>query len=419
MKVTRRSFLHNGVAAFTVSCAAPRFLSELAQAQGSQARSLVILYLGGGNDSLSTLVPYSDNNYYSRRPQLAVPAGQVLQIGSDRSGVNLGLHPRLSGLKTIFDQGRLAIVQRTGYPNQSRSHFLGTDIWSTADPGQPQGTGWLGRYLDTLPSPVDPLVGWNTTRELPRTLQSRTVGVPAIPAVNGYAFQSPNGGQDAGYARTAAIRISSHLPVGRPHLSFVNATAQAALATLDRVASVGRYGPSVTYPTNGLGQAFQAVAGAMSGGIGTRIFWVQTGGYDTHSGQGVLQGSYFNLMSTLNDAVLAFYNDLQNQGLLGQTLLLQFSEFGRRITENGSQGTDHGAGSLMFAIGGGVRGGIYGTGPNLNPTPDNQTLENSGNDVKFETDFRAVYATVIDRWLGADSLNLLGGDFRGSAPQIL
>jgi uncharacterized protein (DUF1501 family) len=412
--ISRRRFLQNGAAAFAWSAAAPRFLSDLALAQGAVARNLVVLYLGGGNDSLSMVIPYGDGSYYSRRPTIGVPAGNVQQIGRDRAGRVIGLHPRLTGLKGIFDQGRLAIVQRTGYPNQSRSHFLGTDIWSTADPNNPQGTGWLGRYLDSLPRPVDPLAGWNTTRETPATLQARIVGVPAIPSVSGYAFASPNTGADATAARSAATRIASHVPVDRPHLAYVDATVRDAFATLDRVAVVSRYRPTVTYPSDGLGQAFQAVAGAIVSGIGTRVFWVQTGGYDTHAGQGTntASGTYTGLMSTLNNAVTAFHADLQNQALLGQTLLVQFSEFGRRITENGSQGTDHGAGSVMLLMGGAVRGGIYGTAPDLNPYPDNPTLENSGADVRFETDFRSVYAAVLDRWLGTDSVRILGGDFR-------
>ena len=157
MLVNRRTFVKSGVAAFTMTFAAPEFLSDLARAQGSRARNLVVLYLSGGNDALSMLIPYNDSFYYSRRPTLAVPAGQVLQVGTDASNVALGLHPRLTGLKQIFDQGRLALVQRTGYENQTRSHFLGTDIWSTADPNNSQGLGWVGRYLDSLPSPVDPL----------------------------------------------------------------------------------------------------------------------------------------------------------------------------------------------------------------------------------------------------------------------
>jgi uncharacterized protein (DUF1501 family) len=423
MPVSRREFVRGGVAAFTVGFAAPAFLSDLARAQGRSRRNLVVLYLSGGNDALSTLVPYTDPQYYARRPALAIPAASVLQIGSDRAGKALGLNPRLSGLKTIFDAGRLAIVQRTGYQNSSRSHFQGTDIWSTADPSSPSGTGWLGRYLDLLPAPVDPLAAWSTVRETPRTLMSRTVGVPSIPSVGGYAFASPNQNvaNDPQAARASATRIASHLPEDMPHLSFINLTARDAFATLDRVSQVNSYAASVTYPNNGFAQALRAVAGAIAKSIGTKVFWVQTGGYDTHAGQNTNQanGAYGALMGTLNDGLLAFYNDLSNQGMLADTLVLQFSEFGRRISENGSQGTDHGAAGLMMAMGGSVKGGIYGSAADLRATADNPTLENSGNDVRFETDFRAVYARVIDSWLGADSRAVLGADFRGSAPSFL
>ena len=425
MPITRREFVRGGVAAFTLSFAAPEFLSDLARAQGRSRRNLVVLYLSGGNDALSMLIPYTDSQYFARRPTIAIPASNVLQIGSDVSGRPLGLHPRLAGLRTIFNAGRLAFIQRTGYENSSRSHFEGTDIWSTADPRVPQGNGWLGRYLDTLPSPVDPLTAWSTAGTIPRTLFSNRVAVPSIPVpVTGYAFQTPNqtSGAEIAFARDSAQRIASHLPVDQPHLAFVNGNAQAAFATLDRVASVGTYQASVRYPpNNGFALALSTIAGAIVKGVGTSIFWVQTGGYDTHAAQAPNQngGSYNTLMGTLNDALLAFYQDLLNQGLLGDTLVLQFSEFGRRINENGSQGTDHGAASVMMAMGGGVRGGIYGTAPNLNPTPDNPTLENSGNDVHYETDFRSVYARVIDSWLGADSVSVLGGNFRTGAPAIL
>ena len=414
MSITRREFVRGGVAAFTVGFAAPSFLTDIARAQGRSRRNLVVLYLSGGNDGLSTLIPYTDAQYYARRPTLGIPAASVLQIGSDSAGNALGLNPRLSDLRTIFNAGRLAIVQRTGYNNSSRSHFQGTDIWSSADPATPQGMGWLGRYLDRLPSPVDPLTAWSTVRETPRTLLARTVGVPSIANVAEYAFASPNGGADALVARQTATRIASHLPVDQPHLAFVNSTAQAAFATLDRVGQVVNYAPTVVYPNNGFGQALQMVAGAISRGVGTSIFWVQTGGYDTHAGQNtnVANGSYDRLMMTLNGGLFAFYRDMLNQGLLSDTLVLQFSEFGRRINENGSSGTDHGAASLMMALGGSVRGGIYGTAPNLRSSPDNPTLENNGQDVRYETDFRSVYARVIDNWLGGDSTAILGGNFR-------
>jgi uncharacterized protein (DUF1501 family) len=419
MKLSRRTFVKGGVTAFTFGVAAPQFISELALAQAPAGRSLVVLYLGGGNDALSMLVPYRDAAYYSRRPTLAVPAGTVLQIGRDSTGNELGFHPRLTGLRTIFDQGRLALVQRTGYANSSRSHFQGQDIWGTADPGSSQGIGWLGRYLDSLPDPVNPLVGWNTTRETPRALMGREVGVPAITNPATYSFASPNTGGEAVYERNAAVKISSHLPVDRPHLAFVNSTAQAAMATLDQVARVATYAPSRQYPNNGFGQALRAVAGAMNRQIGTKVFWVQTGGFDTHASQGVSAGAYVNLMATFDDGIAAFYEDLSNQGMLSSTLVVVFSEFGRRISENGSAGTDHGAAGLMMAIGGTVRGGIYGTAANLANDPSNPTLENNGADVKFETDFRSVYAKVIDSWLGANSVSILEGDFKANAPAIL
>ena len=354
MSISRRDFLRDGVAAFTLTFAAPRLLGGIARAHGVRARNLIVLHLSGGNDALSTLVPYTDPFYYSRRPSQAVPAGQVLQVGSDAAGHALGLHPRLTGLHEIFDQGRLAIVQRTGYESSSRSHFEATDIWNTAAPGQPHGTAWLGRYLDTLPAPADALAGWHTVRDV------RDCGGPA-----------------------------------------------------------GSYAGTVTYPDNGFAQALRTVAGSIVRGTGPRIFRVQAGGYDTHAGQGTNDGTYANVMGALDGGLFAFYSDLQNHGLLDDTLVLQFSEFGRRISENGSGGTDHGAAGVMLAMGGAVRGGLYGTAPSLNPEPGNSTLENDGADVRYETDFRAVYARVLDSWLGADSTAVLGGSFRTAAPPIV
>jgi uncharacterized protein (DUF1501 family) len=418
MPVTRRDFLRNGVAAFTVSFAAPAFLSDIARAQGARSRSLVVLYLSGGNDSLNTVVPYQDPFYYSRRPNISIPAGSVLQVGSDSAGNALGLHPRLTGLRSIFNDGRLAIVQRTGYNNSSRSHFQGLDIWGSAAPGAPTGMGWLGRYLETV-QPAGPLSGWSATRELPRALMSREVSVATIPDARTYSFNSPNSGAEALNERAAATAIASHLPVNRPALSFVNTSAVGALSTLDQVASVANYAGTVTYPNNGLAQALRTVAGSIVRGTGTRVYWVQTGGFDTHSGQGNQGGgAYANLMGTFGDSVSAFYNDLRNQGLLNDTLVLQFSEFGRRIAENGSQGTDHGAAAVMMAIGGAVRGGLYGTAASLDPSGANSGLENNGGDLRHETDFRSVYARVLDGWLGADSVPILGGDFK-NGPAIV
>jgi uncharacterized protein (DUF1501 family) len=413
MAVTRRQFIRGGVAAFTVSFTAPEFLCDLALAQGARARSLVVLYLSGGNDALSTVVPYQDPFYFSRRPNISVPAGQVLQLGTDTSGKALGLHPRLVGLRSIFNDGRLAIVQRAGYPNSSRSHFTGTDIWETADPSSPTNMGWLGRYLESVPR--DALAGWSATRELPRALMSRSVSVPAIPSPQVYALNSPNSATEALNERAAATRISSHVPIDRPQLAFLNGASIGAMDTLDRVASVASYTGTVPYNNaNALAVALRTVAGSIVRGTGTRIYWVTTGGYDTHAGQGNAGGGgYANLMTTINDAIFSFYSDLRNQGLLNDTMMIQFSEFSRRITENGSQGTDHGAAGVMLALGGAVRGGLYGTAPSLDPN------SNNGGDVRFETDFRSVYARVLENWLGANSISILGGDFRAGAPAIV
>jgi uncharacterized protein (DUF1501 family) len=411
--ITRREFVKGGIAAFTVSFAAPAFLTDLARAQGSASRNLVVLNLSGGNDGLSLLVPYTDPFYYSRRPTLAIPAGSVLQIGSDTSGKAQGLHPKLTGLREIFNQGRLAVIQRAGYQNSSRSHFSGTDIWSTGNPPNTQGSGWLGRYLSTL-KPLDPLDAWTATADTPHSLQASGVAVASVPSVTGYQFNSPNTGNEAALERAAAANIASHMPVDQPHVAFVGASVQAAMATLQRVSTVAQYRPTVAYPGNGFGQALQAVAGAMVKGIGTRVFFVQTGGFDTHASQDTVSdnGAYVRLMTTLDTGLKAFFDDVKNAGLLGDTLVLSFSEFGRRITENGSRGTDHGAASPMLAMGGLVRGGLYGTAASLNPDPANPTLENAGGDIHFETDFRSVYAKVIDNWLGGDSAGILGGNFR-------
>jgi uncharacterized protein (DUF1501 family) len=417
MRISRRLFIRDGVATVGLTLAAPAFLTAIAEAQGLPSRRLVVVYLGGGNDALNTLISYQDPAYYSRRPTIAIPAGQVLQVGTDVSGRALGLHPRLGGLRNIFNEGRLAIVQRTGYPNSSRSHFEATDIWGTANPQATTGSGWLGRYLDTLPRPLDALSAWNTTGETPRALLSGQSGVPSIPSATLYTFASPNRGAAAQQERTAAQVMAANAAAGRPHLAFVNSTSRGALETLDRVAAASVYTPTIAYPNNGFALALRTVAGAIVRGVGSKVYWVQTGGYDTHSDQGAgAGGGYGNLMGTLGDGVTAFYTDIRNQGLAADTTIIVFSEFGRRISENGSAGTDHGAAGVMMVLGGSVRGGLYGTAGSL--APGSPSLENNSGDVRHETDFRAVYARLLDQWFGANSVPILNGDFRAGAPGI-
>ncbi len=416
MRISRRLFIRDGVATVTLGLAAPAFLTAIAQAQGLSSRRLVVVYLGGGNDALNTLIPYQDQNYYSRRPTIAIPASQVLQVGADAAGRALGLHPRLGGLRNAFNEGRLAIVQRAGYQNSSRSHFEATDIFGTANPQSSSGSGWLGRYLDTLPRPIDSLAAWNTTNDTPRSLVSGQTGVPAISNASTYTFASPNRGAAAAQERAAAEAMAANAAPGRPHLAFVNSTSRSAIETIDRAAKAMSYQPTVTYPNNGFALALRTVAGAIVNGIGSRVYWVQTSGYDTHAQQGAGGGAYGSLMGTLGDGLWAFYSDVRNRGLANDTTVIVFSEFGRRISENGSGGTDHGAAGVMLVLGGAVRGGLYGTAASLQP--GHPTLENSSGDVRFETDFRSVYARVLDQWLGANSVPILNGDFRAGAPGI-
>jgi len=410
MKITRRTFVKGGVTTFTLGFMAPALLSDMARAQAASDKNLVILNLDGGIDGLSVVIPYQDPFYFSRRPSISLLPQTVLQIGTDTSGRALSLHPRLTGLKKIYDQGHLAVTQRVGYANSSRSHFVGGDIEATADVTNQVRFGWVGRYLDSLEAPIDPLYAWNTTSSTPRTLLAPIYDAPAIPSIAGYNYRTNNDGAEGTLEKAAATKISSHIPVNQPHVALVQQSMASALATVDRVQSVGTYKPSLTYPGNGLGSALQMVAGAIVKNVGTKIFFVRLGGFDTHAAQQTRTGYFFNLMATLDDGLSAFYNDLTNQGLASNTLIMSFSEFGRRISESSSAGTDHGAGNNVLVLGGSVKGGIYGTAADLNPYPGNPTLESSGNDITYQTDFRSIYATVAENWLQADARALLGGN---------
>ena len=371
MKVTRRQFVKGGVAAFTVTFAAPEFLSTWRARRARASRNLVVLYLSGGNDSLSMLIPYNDPFYCSRRPTLGVPAGQVLQIGTDSSRVALGLHPRLTGLKQIFDQGRLALIQRTGYENQSRSHFLGTDIWSTADPEQPAGAR-LGRPLSRLAA----VAGRSAGRlEYDRHAAARAPGgahggagdCQSRPATRSRARTPARKRQPSAAPRCAS---ASHVPVDRPELAFVYESSRPrwprSIASR-RSRATGRRSPIRT-PVSGrrcrrLPARWRKVDWHPRLLRHDRRVRHALGPERQRGRRRVLQpdGDAERRRCSRSTTIS------ENQGLLEDTLVLSFSEFGRRISENGSQGTDHGSASVMMAIGGRVNGGFYGTAPEPQP----------------------------------------------------
>ncbi len=303
------------------------------------------------------LVPYNDPSTTAAGRRLRFRrAGAAGGQRLERQGARPASEAR-RGCSDIFNQGRLALIQRVGYENSSRSHFTGTDIWSTANPSNSQGPGWVGRYLATLPPPLDPLAAWNTTGDTPHALQSRACRSPSIPSVGGYAFSSPNTGIEATLERYGRSAIASHVPVDQPQHGVCRATGAGCDGHARPRGSVGhlqaehrRIRTTASARRCRRSPARWRRASARRCSACRRADSTRTRRRTRRDA-----GAYVKLMATLDDGLAAFYNDLKNQGLLDDTLVLSFSEFGRRITENGSKGTDHGAASVMLAMGGAFR----------------------------------------------------------------
>jgi uncharacterized protein (DUF1501 family) len=401
MKLCRRDFVRGGVAVFSLGFMGSDLMMRMAAAQGTANPSrdrdiLVMIEMNGGNDGLNTVIPFTDPAYYSNRPTLGIPKNSVLDIGG------VGLHPSMKQLKGLFDAGEVAVVQGVGYPNANQSHFRSMDIWQTAVPEQEVSLGWLGRYLDQL-SDVEKtaLYGIAFETDLPRELRGEHSQVPAIPDFASYRYQTdPNNPQDGATQINAFTQISSHVPVDLPYVGLVQSNIKDAYTTADRIQAAGAYKPTTTYPNSGLSNALKLVAESITKQFGTHLFHVVIGGFDTHANQAPQQGK---ILGDLSNALAAFFTDLKNHGLADNVLAVTFSEFGRRVHENGSAGTDHGAASVLFAVGGKVKGGLYGTYPSL-------TALNDGN-LKYNVDFRRVYAAVLENWLAADPAAVLNGTF--------
>ena len=363
---------------------------------GSDNRCLVLINLYGGNDGLNCVVPHGNDRYYQMRPGLAIDRNAVLAIDAQT-----GLNPGMRSFKALYDKGMMAIVQGVGYPNPDHSHFRSTEIWQTAAPDRYEHTGWLGRYFDQAGlAPANLFKGVAVSKVLPEALVSERTDIPAIPGLGDYSMiADSNAAASRAFARQANDRT---LPFASPYLAHVmqiEGDAQRSSQELPKL--VAGYKPMASYPATVLGRSLALAAQIVGSNLGTKAIYVEHGSFDTHFNQKATQD---RLLTQLSDAVGAFYQDLAAHGNDRRVLTLTFSEFGRRIDENGSRGTDHGEASPLFLIGGGVKGGLYGTAPDL-------AVTNMGN-VRFTVDFRSVYATVLERWLGRPAATVLNGQFQ-------
>ncbi len=409
---TRREFLVNGLTFVGLGLAMPTFLMQAAQAQAMDplavnlppipgGKILVVIEMSGGNDGLNTVIPYTDAGYAKARPVIGIPANDVVKI-SDR----VGLHPNMSAFKGMFDKGQLAVVTGVGYPNPNRSHFQSMDVWQTGNTeiDVRERTGWLARYFDKDGHfQGNPLSGITLGSALPLTLFSE--GVPASVIGGGSDFGFRQDGPDKKQLETLRALYSQGTVAGSNAEFVRNVGSEAYSSSLELKKAFKDYdikaGNHAQYPANnGLASGLQTISKLITGGVGTRVYYLSIGGFDTHANQ---PRQHANLLGGSPTRITAFYADLTAQGRANDVVTMTFSEFGRRVKENGSAGTDHGAASVMFLAGGGIKGGVYGDYPSLSDLDDG--------DLRMHTDFRSVYATLLDKWLQTPSNPVLGGNF--------
>ena len=426
---TRREFLRTGLLGGSLSWTLPAFLSRTMQTLHAQADGaliqgvtgrdgniLVVLQLAGGNDGLNTVIPTGNDEYRKARPTLGLTDSSILRIDPAT-----GLHPSLSGLASAYQDGHLAIVQGVGYPNPNRSHFRSTEIWATAvDSDKSSTTGWIGRYFDNACSGCDASVGIAAASQLPQSFAAATP--------KGVLYQGGGGTKkktskkkgstlsdsdasmmsmeedDAGEAGGSIGMLNGPGNLGKMSaLDFLERTEMDAKVSQQEIANASAKAKNlVPFPGSRLGQNFAMISRLIAGGMPTRIYYLSLGGFDTHTQQ---TDAHARLLKEMGDAVSAFLADLKAQGNLGRISLMTFSEFGRRVKENASGGTDHGAAAPLFLAGGGVQAGLLGQMPSLAPK------DLFDGDVKYNTDFRSVYATVLEKHLGVKSEPILKKPF--------
>ena len=362
-------------------------------------RALVIVQMAGGNDGLNTIVPANDDRYYEARPSVNVLPDDVLAL--DRE---VGLNPAMLSFKTLWDEGALGAIEGVGYPGPSYSHFQSMDIWQTADPEKSGGfEGWAGKYLAGIVGQRgDGVQSLAVGKALPRALFTHEAAVPMVNTIGAYQFQPHAGAVANQDERTRALLGLYSMGTGtRPFGEHLVTTLRAANSSSAAIQGAhGQYRSSVEYPATRLGRDMRVVAEALTGDLGLQVAHVRIGGFDTHASQLPDHG---DLLQDVADSMLAFYRDMQAHGKDQDVVMMTWSEFGRRVTENGSGGTDHGSAGPMFVVGTPVAGGLYGERPSLT----NLDKKN----FKYTTDFRQVYATLVQDWLGAPAEEVLGGRF--------
>jgi len=371
----------------------------MASGNGNGEKNLVVIQLTGGNDTLNTVIPYNDGLYYDNRRTVAYKPESVLPISDE-----LAFNPKMGSMKRLWDDGKMALINGIGYPSPNRSHFRSMDIWHTAEPDDIGKEGWLGRTARVLdPNAENVLTAVNFGRGLPRALGVKGVPVASVGNLETYGlFPDLQDDMMRKIALDAFAKMYGGARGQDAVMDFLGQTGSDALKGADILRTApGLYSSNVEYAANPIADSLKSVAQVMFANLGTRIYYTNQGGYDTHSGE---MATHAQLWDHLSGAVGDFWDDLVEHDRQDDTLIFIFSEFGRRIKDNGS-GTDHGSGGSAFLVGGQVIGGMYGEYPSLEPE---KQLEG---DLQFNNDFRRTYATILDRWLHVGSEDIINGSF--------
>jgi uncharacterized protein (DUF1501 family) len=363
---------------------------------------LVVLQLTGANDYLNSIIPYTNPFYRDARPRLAIPEDAVLPIDDE-----LAFNPNMGTVKHLYDQGKVAIIHGIGYENSPRSHFRSMDIWHTCEPDRVGTEGWAGKVIRDLdPQGENVLKGINFGQGLPRALALRGVPVTSVSDLDSYGFLSGVPGLSAEQERSRLVERFARMyapAIGTgPVMDYLGQTGRDALKGADILkVAPQKYSSTVEYADTPIAKALKGVAQVHLADLGTQVFYTQHGSFDTHFNQ---KPAHAKLWTDLSRAIGDFFDDLREHDAGNSLIMMLFTEFGRRVRDNGT-GTDHGAGGVAFVIGEGVKGGMYSTYPSLKPEDLSQ------GDLAPNYDFRGFYSTIVDRWLGLDPVPIVGGNF--------